>query len=105
MVVVVRNTILAVAVRIILLRGHLFSLLALLGQQHAVDVGHHTASGDGHLAQQLAQLLVVADGQLDVAGDDAVLLVVAGSVASQLQDLGGQVLQHSSQVHGGTSTN
>ena len=32
---------------------------------------------------------------LDVAGDDAALLVVAGGVASQLQDLGGQVLQDS----------
>ncbi|KAA8593245.1 hypothetical protein FQN60_009361 [Etheostoma spectabile] len=36
-----------------------------------------------------------------VAGDDPGLLVVAGSVSSQLQDLSGQVLQHSRQVDGG----
>ena len=42
---------------------------------------------DGDVAEQLAQLLVVAHGQLDVAGDDAGLFVVAGSVACQLQHL------------------
>ena len=48
----------------------------LLGEEDCVDVGEHTASGNGHLAQQLAQLLVVTDSQLDVARDDASLLVV-----------------------------
>ncbi len=54
----------------------------LLGQQDKVDAG-----------QQLAELLVVPDGQLEVPGDDPGLLVVPGAVAGQLQDLGGQVLQ------------
>ncbi|XP_058681791.1 uncharacterized protein LOC131572559 [Poecile atricapillus] len=62
----------------------------LLGQQHGLDVGQHAALRDGHLAQQLVELLVVADGELQVAGDDARLLVVAGRVARQLQDLGRQ---------------
>ena len=66
-----------------------------------MHVGQHSAGGDGHSTQQLAELLVVAHGQLDVAGHDAGLLVVAGSVAGQLQDLGCQVLQHGCQVHGG----
>ena len=43
--------------------------------------------GDSDIAQQLAQLLVIAHSQLDVAGDDTGLLVVAGSVACQLQHL------------------
>lgn len=46
----------------------------------------HTG-GDGDAAQQLAQLLVVAHGQLDVAGHNAGLFVVAGGVACQLQNL------------------
>ena len=50
------------------------------------------------------ELLVVADGQLDVAGDDARLLVVAGGVAGQLEDLGGEVLEDGGKVHGGTGT-
>ena len=52
-----------------------------------MDVGEHTAGGDGDGAQQLGELLVVADGQLDVAGHDAGLLVVAGGVAGELQHL------------------
>ncbi|TEA24527.1 hypothetical protein DBR06_SOUSAS30410016, partial [Sousa chinensis] len=48
---------------------------------------------------QLVELLVVADGQLQVARDDARLLIVAGRVARQLQDLGRQVLQHRGQIH------
>ena len=79
-------------------------LLGLLGQQHRLDVGQHAALSDGDSAQQLVELLVVADSQLQVAGDDAGLLVVAGSVSSQLQDLSGQVLQHSRQVDGGAGT-
>ncbi|XP_042649060.1 uncharacterized protein LOC116962866 [Tyto alba] len=59
-------------------------------RQHGLDVGQHPALRDGHLAQQLVELLVVADGQLQVPGDDARLLVVAGRVARQLQDLGRQ---------------
>ena len=79
-------------------------LLGLLGQQHSLDVGQHAALSDGHSAQQLVELLVVADSQLQVTGDDPGLLVVAGSVSSQLQDLSGQVLQHSRQIDGGSGT-
>jgi len=78
--------------------------LGLLGHQHRVDVGKDTARGDGHVAQKLVQLLIVADSQLKVAGHNAALLVVASSIASQLQNFGGEVLQHGSHVYGGTST-
>ena len=76
-------------------------LYDLLGEEDGVDVGQHTAGSDGHLAEELVQFLVVAHSQLDVAGDDAGLLVVAGGVTSQLEHLSGQVLKHSGQVHGG----
>ena len=84
--------------------GSLLSLvvaLSLLGQQHGLDVGQDTTLSDGDFAQQLIELLVVADGQLQVTRDDAGLLVVPGRVARQLQDLGRQVLQHRRQVHWG----
>ena len=66
-------------------------LLLLLRQEHRVDVREHTARGDGHVTHELVELLVVADGELHVAGDDAGLLVVAGGVAGELEDLGGEV--------------
>ena len=78
--------------------------LGHLGDEHRVDVGEHTALGDGDTAKELVELLVVADGELDVAGDDAALLVVASSVASKLEDLSSEVLEDGSEVHGGTTT-
>merc|ERR1719382_1372880 len=79
-------------------------LLGLLGEEDGLDVGEDTALGDGHTGKQLVQLLVVTDGQLEVTGDDPGLLVVTGSVASQLEDLSCQVLHDGGHVDGGTSS-
>ena len=86
-------------------RKRLGGLLGLLGEKHSVDVGEDTAGGDGHAAEQLVELLIVADGELDVPGDDAALLVVAGGVACELEDLGGKGLEDGGEVHWGTSAN
>ena len=69
-----------------------------------MDVGEHTSGSDGDTSQKLVELLVVADGELQVARDDAAALVVAGGVTGQLQDLGGEVLEDGGKVHGGTSS-
>eukprot|EP00095_Tigriopus_kingsejongensis_P012306 snap_masked-scaffold2342_size16862-processed-gene-0.0 protein:Tk12306 transcript:snap_masked-scaffold2342_size16862-processed-gene-0.0-mRNA-1 annotation:"PREDICTED: uncharacterized protein LOC103140673" len=76
----------------------------LLGQKNGLDVGEHTTLGDGHTREQLVQLLVVTDGQLQVTGDDAGLLVVTGSIAGQLEDLSRQVLHDGGQVDGGSGS-
>ena len=81
------------------------SLVRLLGQEHGLDVGEDSALGDGDSGEQLVQLLVVPDGQLEVTGDDPGLLVVTGSVASQLEDLSGEVLHDGGQIDGGSGTN
>ncbi|RUO96307.1 hypothetical protein BC936DRAFT_142227 [Jimgerdemannia flammicorona] len=44
-----------------------------------------------HMLKQLIQLLVVADGKLQMTRDDTLLVVVAGSVAGQLDDFRGEV--------------
>ena len=69
-----------------------------------MDVGEDTTRGDGHVAEQLVQFLVVANSELKVPGDDAGALVVAGGVAGELKDLGAQVLKHSGQVDRSTTT-
>jgi hypothetical protein len=69
-----------------------------------VDVGENTALGDGNVTEKLVQFLIVADSELEMARNDTGLLVVAGSVASQLEDFGSQVLKDSGEVHGGTGT-
>jgi hypothetical protein len=69
-----------------------------------VNVGENTTLGDGDMTEKLVQLLVVADGELEMTGDDTGLLVVAGSVSGQLEDLSSQVLENGSEVDGRTST-
>ena len=64
-----------------------------------MDVWEHTTRSNGHRAKELVELLIVADSELDVAWDDAALLVVAGSVASKLKDLSAEVLEDRSEVH------
>ena len=79
-------------------------LLRLLGEEDSLDVRQDTSLGDGDTGEQFVQLLVVPDGQLEVTGDDPGLLVVPGSVAGQLEDLGRQVLHDGGQVDGGSCT-
>lgn len=51
-----------------------------------MNVGQDTTLCDGDVAEQLIQLLVVADSELEMTGDDTGLLVVTSSVTSQLKD-------------------
>lgn len=57
---------------------------------------------DGDVAQELVQLLIVADGELEVTRNDAGLLVVACSVAGEFEDFGGQVFEDSGEIDGST---
>ena len=80
----------------------LLSCLAsrLLGEEDGLDVGKDAALSNGHAGEELVQLFVVPDGQLKVARVNPLLLVVAGCVTGELQDLRRQVLHHCSQVDG-----
>ena len=69
-----------------------------------MDVGEDSTLGDRHPSQQLVQLLVVPDGQLEVPRDDPGLLVVPGSVAGKLEDLGGEVFHDGSKVDRSTGS-
>ena len=52
-----------------------------------MNLGKNAAGRDGDVAEELGELLIVADGQLDVAGDDTVLLVVTSGVSGELKNL------------------
>ncbi len=76
------------------LRRHLcLGLVRLLGEKDSLDVGENTTLGDGHTSEKFVQLLIVADSQLKVTGDDTGLLVVTGGVASQLENLSSEVFE------------
>ena len=81
------------------------SFLGLFGEEDSLDVGEDSTLGNGNSSEQLVQLLVITDGKLKVTGDDPGLLVVTGSVASQLEDLSSEVLKNGRQVDRGTGAN
>ena len=83
----------------------LLGLLGLLGQKYSLDVGEYTTLGNGHTRQKFVQLLVITDGQLKMSWDDPGLLVVTGSISSQLKDLSSQVFHDGGQVDWGTGSN
>ncbi len=80
-------------------------LLALLGEENALDVGQNTSLSNGNLAEKLVQLFVIPDGKLEMSGVDSLLLVVTGSVAGQLQDLSSKVLHDCGKVHWSSTSN
>ena len=79
-------------------------LLGLLGEEDSLDVGEDTTLGNGDTREKFVQFLVITDGELEMTGDDPGLLVVTGSIASELEDLSSEVLHDGSEVHWGTST-
>ena len=85
-------------------RGSDLLLLGLLGEEHSLDVGEDTTLGNGDTGEEFVEFLVVADGELEMTGDDPGLLVVTGSVAGELEDLSCEVLHDGSEVYWGTST-
>ena len=83
-----------------------FGFLALLlgGDEEDVDVGKNSTGGDCGLAKESVELLVVADGQLNVTGHNSGLFVVLSGVTSEFEDLSSEVLKNGGEVHGGTGT-
>ena len=79
-------------------------LLGLLGEEDSLDVGEDTTLGNGDSREEFVEFLVITDGELEMTGDDPGLLVVTGSVASELKNLSSEVLHDGSEVHWGTST-
>ena len=67
-----------------------------------MNVGENTTLCDCNVAEKLVQLLIVADGELEMTGNDTRLLVVASGVSGQLEDFGSQVLKDGSEVNGST---
>ena len=76
-------------------------LFGFLRQQDRVNVGQHTTGRDGDGAQELGQLLVVANRELNVSRHDARFFVIAGRVAGQFEHFRGEVFEHGGQVDRG----
>ena len=73
-------------------------LFGFLGEEYCLDVGEYTTLGNGDTGEEFVQLFVITDGELKMTGDDPGLLVVTGSVTSELQNLSCEVLHDCSKV-------
>lgn len=81
----------------------LLALLLLdLEQKRAVDAGQDTTKGDGGTNEGV-QLLVAADGQLQMTRGNTLDLEILGGVAGKFKDFGGQILEDGSYIDGGCS--
>ena len=56
-----------------------------------MNVGEDSTLGDDDLTEQSVEFLVISDGELQVSGNDSGLLVVSGSISSELEDLSREV--------------
>ena len=63
------------------------------GDQRLVNVGNHATTGDRRLDHRV-ELLITANGQLQMAWGDAFHLEILAGVAGQFQDFGGEVLEN-----------
>lgn len=63
-----------------------------------VDVGQDTTLSDCDVSEKLVQFLIVADGKLEMTGNDTGLLVITGGVTGQLKDFRCEVFEDGSEV-------
>ena len=75
-------------------------LLGRLVDQRLVDVRDHAAARDRGLDERV-ELLVAADGELQVARREALHLELLARAARELEHLGREVLEDGGRVHGG----
>lgn len=67
-------------------------------------MGQDTTKGDSGTDQGI-QLFVTADGELEMAGSDALDLEILGSVSCKFEDFGGQVLEDGGDIDSSFGTN
>ena len=79
--------------------------LALLLEKEALHVREDSTRGNGRLSDHLVELLVVSDGELNVTGNDPLLLGLDSGITGKLDDLAAKVLEHSSGEDTSTLTN
>ena len=69
-----------------------------------MNVWQDTTGSNGDASKKLVELLVVLDCEGKVTWHNTALLVVAGSISGELEDLCAEVFENSRQVDGGTGT-
>lgn len=66
-----------------------------------MDVWQNTTLCDCDVSEKLVQFLVIADGELEMAGDDTGFLVITGGISGQLEDFRSEIFKNSCEIDGG----
>lgn len=85
-------------------KGSLRLFLGGFHNESLVDMWDDTTTSDGSLDQSV-KLFVASDSQLEMSWCDSLHFKILGGVASKLKDLSREVLEDSSAVNCGSSTN
>ena len=67
-----------------------------------MNVWQDTTLCDCDVSVKFVQFLIVADGELEMTRDDTGLLVIAGSIASQLENFCREVFEDGREIDGST---
>ena len=57
-----------------------------------MDIGQHATLSNSDVPQKFVQLLIITDGELQMARDNTSLLVVTSGITSQLENFGRKIL-------------
>ena len=82
----------------------LLAALLLLGQR-IVNLGDHSTTGKRDVLEKSTQIGIVAHGDADGAGSDALALLHGGVLGGELEQLGSEVLNDGRQVHSAAACN
>jgi hypothetical protein len=69
-----------------------------------VNVWQNTTLCDCDVTQELVQLLIIADGELEMTGNDTGFLVVTSGIAGKFEDFSSEVLKDGCEVDWSTGT-
>ena len=79
--------------------------LALLLEKEGLNVGENSAIRDGGVSNHLVEFLVVSNSELNVTGNDSLLLGLDSGIPGKFDDLAAEVLKHGSGEDTSTLTN
>jgi hypothetical protein len=67
-----------------------------------VNVWQDTTLCDCDVSEKFVQFLIIANGELEMTRNDTGLLIITGSIASQLENFGREIFEDGRKVNGST---
>jgi hypothetical protein len=67
-----------------------------------MNVWQDTTLCDCDVSEKFVQFLIIANGELEMTRNDTGLLIITGSIASQLENFGREVFEDGREVNGST---